>query len=205
MKRFIEQLDIRDPRLRRAMRRVPRHKFVPPAVSAFAYIDAPLPIGFGQTISQPQLVVSMIELLDLQPGDKVLEIGTGSGYQTALLAELGDLDIYSIEIVPELVSRATALLCELGYTQVHVKQGDGYCGWIEQAPYQAIIVAAAPDHLPSALVDQLADGGRLVIPLGPAHGVQHLWKLVKQGKACLAYKLGAVAFVPFTGSGAAVK
>lgn len=205
MKRFIEQLDIQNPHLRRAVRRVPRHKFVPPDACACAYINVPLPIGFGQTISQPQLVMRMIELLDPQPGDKVLEIGTGSGYQTALLAELGGLDIYSIEIVPELASQAAAHLGELGYSHVHLKQGDGYHGWIENAPYQAIIATAAPDHLPSALVDQLADGGRLVIPLGPAHGVQHLWKLVKQGQACLAYEEGAVAFVPFTRSSVATR
>src|SRR5215211_1531267 len=152
----------------RAMRDVPRHGFLPDEYLDQAYEDHPLPIGYGQTISQPYIVAWMTELLELQPGEKVLEIGTGSGYQAAVLAELGYVDVYSIEIVPELAEAASTRLQDLGYTNVRVKQGDGYYGWPEYAPFDAIIVTAAPDHLPAPLAEQLAEGGRIVIPIGPA-------------------------------------
>jgi protein-L-isoaspartate(D-aspartate) O-methyltransferase len=131
-----------------------------------------------------------------------LEIGTGSGYQAAILAELGFVDVYSIEIVPELAENAATRLQDLGYTNVHVKQGDGYFGWPEYAPFDAIIVTAAPDHLPAPLAEQLAEGGRIVIPIGPQGWYQSLWKFVNEDGELKAYNMGGVAFVPFTGSGA---
>jgi protein-L-isoaspartate(D-aspartate) O-methyltransferase len=185
----------------RAMSTVPRHKFVPPDYLDQAYENHPLPIGHGQTISQPYIVAWMTELLELQSGEKVLEIGTGSGYQAAVLAELSFVDIYTIEIVPELAESAAARLQGLGYANVHVKQGDGYYGWVEYAPFDAIIVTAAPDHLPAPLAAQLSEGGRLVIPIGPPGWYQSLWKFVKEGEELKAYSMGGVAFVPFTGSG----
>jgi protein-L-isoaspartate(D-aspartate) O-methyltransferase len=193
---------IADPDVLRAMRTVPRHLFVTAEFQDQAYADHPLPIGYGQTISQPFIVAWMTELLELEPGDKVLEIGTGSGYQAAVLAELRKVDIYSIEIIPELAEQAAARLTELGYTGVHVTQGDGYYGWEAFAPYDAIIVTAAPDHLPQPLVDQLKDDGRLVIPIGPPGGYQSLWRFVKLGKELRAYNMGGVVFVPLTGEGA---
>lgn len=185
----------------RAMRTVPRHEFVPPEYRSQSYRNHPLPIGYGQTVSQPFIVAWMTELLELQPGEKVLEIGTGSGYQAAILVELGYVDVYSIEIVPELAERSAALLQELGYDKVRVKQGDGYYGWLEYAPFDAIIVTAAPDHLPAPLVEQLSDAGRIVIPIGPPGWYQSLWKFVKEEGELKAYNLGGVSFVPFTGPG----
>ena len=184
-----------------ALGAVPRHLFVPSEYEENAYEDRPLPIGYGQTISQPSLVAQMTELLELQSGDKVLEIGTGSGYQAAILAELGYVDVYSIEIVPELYGRSAEILERLGYDNVQVKQGDGYYGWEEYAPFDAIIVTAAPDHLPAPLAAQLAEGGRLVIPIGPPGFYQTLWKFVKEAGELTAYNMGSVIFVPFTGSG----
>ena len=185
----------------RAMRAVPRHEFVPVEYLGQAYENHPLPIGYGQTISQPYIVGWMTELLSPQPGEKVLEIGTGSGYQAAILAELGFLEVYSIEIVPELAASATGRLQALGYGDIHIREGDGYYGWPEAAPFDAIIVTAAPDHLPAPLADQLAEGGRLVIPIGPAGFYQSLWKFIKKDGELKAYNMGAVSFVPFTGSG----
>ena len=196
----IERRGVKDPDVLRAMRTVPRHEFVPADLLAYAYEDHPLPIGYGQTISQPYVVAWMTELVELKPGEKVLEIGTGSGYQAAVLAELGFVEVYSIEIIPELAARAEAVLSRLGY-QVAVKQGDGYYGWEEYAPFDAIIVTAAPDHLPSPLVAQLVEGGRLVIPIGPPGGYQSLWKFIKENGEVKAYNMGGVAFVPFTGGG----
>ncbi len=198
----IERAGISDKDVLRAMRTVPRQDFVPPEYQDQAYEDHPLPIGYGQTISQPYVVAWMTELLELQPGERVLEIGTGSGYQAAILAELGYVDVYSIEIVPELADSATVRLKELGYDEVHVKQGDGYYGWPEYGPFDAIIVTAAPDHLPAPLAEQLAEGGRLVIPIGPPGWYQSLWKFVKVTGELKAYNMGGVRFVPFTGSGA---
>jgi len=166
----IVERGVSNPDVVRAMQTVPRHRFVPADYVDQAYADHPLPIGYGQTISQPYIVAWMTELLALQPGEKVLEIGTGSGYQAAVLAELGDIDVYSIEIVAELAEQAATRLRDLGYSDVHVTQGDGYYGWEEYAPFDAIIVTAAPDHLPAPLAQQLKDGGRLVIPIGPPGG-----------------------------------
>ncbi len=185
----------------RAMRNVPRHEFVPTEFLDQAYEDHPLPIGYGQTISQPFVVAWMTELLELQPGEKVLEIGTGSGYQAAVLAELGYVDVYSVEIVPELAEQAETRLKALGYSNVHVKQGDGYFGWQEYAPFHAIIVTAAPDHLPAPLAEQLAEGGRIVIPIGPTGWYQSLWKFVDESGELKAYNMGGVTFVSFTGPG----
>jgi len=201
VEKTIEARDVTDPQVLEALRTVPRHLFIPSDLADVAYGDHPLPIGYGQTISQPYIVAWMTELLELKPGEKVLEIGTGSGYQAAVLAELDGVEVYSIEIVPELAEIATKRLDELGYTQIKVKQGDGYYGWPEYAPFEAIIVTAAPDHLPAPLVEQLTESGRLVIPIGPPGGYQMLWKFVKEGQDVTAYSLGGVAFVPFTGGG----
>jgi protein-L-isoaspartate(D-aspartate) O-methyltransferase len=201
VKNDIEGAGIMNKDVLRAMRTVPRHKFVSPDYVDQAYENHPLPIGYGQTISQPYIVAWMTELLELQPGEKVLEIGTGSGYQVAILAELGYVDVYSIEIVPELAESAATRLQDLGYTNVRVKQGDGYYGWPEYAPFDAIIVTAAPDHLPAPLAEQLVEGGRLVIPIGPPGSFQTLWQFVKEEGELKAYNLGGVAFVPFIGSG----
>lgn len=197
----IEARAISNPDVLEAMRTVPRHEFIPPEVIGQAYADHPLPIGFGQTISQPYIVAWMTELLELEQGEKVLEIGTGSGYQAAVLAELGYVEVYSIEIVPELAERAAATLDDQGYLNVHLKQGDGYYGWEEYAPFDAIIVTAAPDHLPHFLAEQLSENGRLVIPIGPPGGFQSLWKFVNEEGDLKAYNLGLVSFVPFTGEG----
>lgn len=182
-----------------AMLAVPRHEFVLPEHLDQAYEDHPLPIGYGQTISQPYIVALMSELIDLQPGERVLEIGTGSGYQAAILAELTD-QVYSIEIIPELATRARETLDRLGYSQVTTKQADGYWGWEEYAPFDAIIVTAAPDHVPQPLVNQLADGGKMVIPIGPPGGYQSLWVLERQGDEIVRTNWGGVIFVPLTRS-----
>jgi protein-L-isoaspartate(D-aspartate) O-methyltransferase len=194
----IQGRDIQDPDVLRVMRNVPRHEFVPKEFVASAYADHPLPIGYGQTISQPFIVAWMTELLALEPGDKVLEIGTGSGYQAAVLAELGYVEVYSIEIIPELAAQAALSLEAAGYTDLYLKQGDGYFGWEEHAPFDAIIVTAAPDHLPQPLVQQLSEHGRIVIPIGPPGGYQTLWRFVIEDGELVGYNLGGVAFVPFT-------
>ena len=147
------------------MRDVPRHAYVPEPIRDRAYQDSPLPIGYEQTISQPYIVALMTELLEVTPGQKVLEIGTGSGYQAAVLAEVG-AEVFTIEIICELAERAKADLIATGYDEIHVRCGDGYQGWPEEAPFERIIVTAAPPELPQALVDQLAPGGRLVVPVG---------------------------------------
>jgi protein-L-isoaspartate(D-aspartate) O-methyltransferase len=197
----IVERGVSDPNVLRAMRTTPRHAFIPPQYQDQAYADHPLPIGYGQTMSQPYIVAWMTELLDLKPGEKVLEIGTGSGYQAAVLAELGGVDVYSIEIVPELADSAAARLKELGYTQIQQKQDDGYYGWAEHGPFDAILVTAAPDHLPAPLAAQLTEGGRIAIPIGPPGGYQTLWKFVKSKGELTAYNLGGVSFVPLTGGG----
>jgi len=186
---------VSDPGVLQAMETVPRHRFVPEEYRQQAYSDHPLPIGHGQTISQPYIVALMTELLGLGSGERVLEIGTGSGYQAAILAELVD-EVYSIEIIPELASSAASLLQELGNDNVHVRQGDGYYGWQEHAPYDAIVVTCAPDHVPQPLVAQLADDGRLVIPVGPVGGYQTLWQYIREADGLRAYNIGGVRFVP---------
>lgn len=193
--------NLQDADVIKALGAVPRHRFVPESLVESAYLDTALPIGYGQTISQPSLVALMTEMLDLEPGDKVLEIGTGSGYQAAMLAELGTVEVYSIEIVPELYERATGILNELGYAEVKTRQGDGYYGWAAYAPFNAIIVTAAPDHMPPPLAEQLAEGGRMVIPIGPQGFYQTLWKFVKEEGELTAYNMGMVVFVPLTGEG----
>ncbi|HWP67364.1 MAG TPA: protein-L-isoaspartate(D-aspartate) O-methyltransferase [Candidatus Limnocylindria bacterium] len=161
----IERRGVRDPEVLRAMRVVPRHEFVPVSERAEAYDDHPLPIGHGQTISQPYIVAFMTEAAAVRPGARVLEIGTGSGYQAAVLAEVG-AEVYTIEIVPELAAAARAALTRTGYERVHTRTGDGHKGWPEAAPFEAIIVTAAAPRVPPALLEQLAVGGRLVMPVG---------------------------------------
>ncbi|MBI1879057.1 MAG: protein-L-isoaspartate(D-aspartate) O-methyltransferase [Chloroflexi bacterium] len=189
--------DITNEAVLAAMTRVPRHEFVPTDYLSEAYGDYPLPIGFGQTISQPYIVAVMTELVDLQPGERVLEIGSGSGYQAAILAELTG-EVYPIEIIPELADRAIQTFAKLGYHQIVAKQGDGYWGWEEYSPFDAIIVTAAPDHVPQPLVNQLADGGKMVIPIGPPGGYQSLWLLERKGDEVLRTNWGGVRFVSFT-------
>lgn len=190
--------DIRDARVLAALGSVPRHRFVPADLRAFAYEDRPLPIGHGQTISQPYIVAFMTEALDPQPTDRVLEIGTGSGYQAAVLATLVR-EVYSIEVVEPLGLRAREILRELAYTNVLVRVDDGYPGWPEFAPFDVIIVTCAPDHVPQPLVDQLKEGGRLVIPVGSPPD-QALYLLEKiEGKARPRMLL-PVRFVPMTGA-----
>jgi len=200
VQRTIVDRGVTDPTVLFAMRVVPRHLFVPDDLVDRAYDDRPLPIGYGQTISQPYIVALMTELLELESTDRVLEIGTGSGYQAAVLAEIVD-EVYTIEIVPELAGAAAERLEKLGYDNVVAVQGDGYFGWDEYAPYDAIIVTAAPDHLPQPLVGQLKEGGSIVIPIGPVGGVQSLWRFMRVGEEVKAENLGGVRFVPLTGPG----
>lgn len=190
--------DVADPRVLAVMRAVPRHRFVPGHLRAEAYDDHPLPIGEGQTISQPYIVGIMSELMQLKGGERVLEVGTGSGYQAAVLAELAK-EVYSIEIVEPLALRAAATLRELGYRNVAVRAGDGYLGWPEAAPFDAIMVTAAPDHIPQPLVDQLKVGGRLVIPVGEFY--QELLVCVKTPQGLSRKTVLPVRFVPMTGEG----
>jgi protein-L-isoaspartate(D-aspartate) O-methyltransferase len=196
----IERRGVTDEQVLDAMRAVPRHLFVPESDRDYAYGDHPLPIGYGQTVSQPYIVALMTELLELKAGDKVLEVGTGSGYQAAILGQISGIEVYTIEIIPELAESARERLAGLGYTEIYCKQGDGYFGWLEHAPFDAIIVTAAPDHVPQPVAGQLAEGGRLVVPVGPPGGYQTLWKFVKQPDGELkAFNMGGVAFVPLTG------
>jgi protein-L-isoaspartate(D-aspartate) O-methyltransferase len=188
--------DIVDQKVLGVMRRLPRHLFVPERYREYAYADQPLPIGEGQTISQPYIVAYMTQVLGLEREDRVLEIGTGSGYQAAVLAELV-AEVYSIEIVPALGERARGLLEELGYGNVRVRVGDGYLGWPEAAPFDAIIVTAAPDHIPEPLIEQLAEGGVLVVPVGDSN--QELVRLSKRAGGNIVESLLAVRFVPLTG------
>ncbi|MBI5394943.1 MAG: protein-L-isoaspartate(D-aspartate) O-methyltransferase [Verrucomicrobia bacterium] len=194
--------DITDGAVLRAMRTVPRHEFVRAGEREAAYGDFPLPIGHGQTISQPYIVAYMTQLLCLKPGSKVLEVGAGSGYQAAVLAEITRTNVYTIEIVKPLVLRATADLKRLGYKQVHVRHGDGYEGWPQEAPFDAIIVTAAPDHVPQPLVKQLKSGGRLVLPVGGVRDVQCMVVVEKLADGTVRKHEGLpVRFVPLTGKG----
>ncbi len=180
----------------RAMAKLPRHRFVPAAVAHLAYRDHPLPIGLDQTISQPFIVAYMTEAADISPKEKVLEIGTGSGYQAAVLGELAR-EVYTIEIIPELGERARQTLDELSYKNVHVKIGNGYEGWAEHAPYDAIIVTAAPDAVPQALIDQLAVNGQMIIPVGTTN--QEIMMIRKTRKGVIKRRTIPVRFVPMTG------
>jgi protein-L-isoaspartate(D-aspartate) O-methyltransferase len=180
----------------RAMRRVPRHRFVPEQLRRHAYADRPLPIGLEQTISQPSIVAYMTDAAEVSKKDKVLEIGTGSGYQAAILGELAR-EVYTIEIIPELAEGARRVLGELGYRNVFTRTGNGYLGWPEQAPFDAIVVTAAPDEIPQALIDQLAVGGRMVIPVGTEN--QEIVIVEKTRKGVTKRRTIPVRFVPMTG------
>jgi protein-L-isoaspartate(D-aspartate) O-methyltransferase len=181
-----------------AMLAVPRHEFVPEEYLNQAYENHPLPIGFGQTISQPYIVAKMTEAIDVSPGDRVLEIGTGSGYQAAVLAEVVD-QVYTMEIIGDLLDRASETHERLGYTNISTLHADGYFGWEEHAPYEAIIVTAAPDHVPIPLVQQLKIGGRMIIPVGPVGGFQRLWLITRiSEEEVQTVDLGGVRFVPLT-------
>jgi protein-L-isoaspartate(D-aspartate) O-methyltransferase len=193
--RQLQRRDITDSRVLIAMGKVPRHRFVPEALVSQAYGDHPLPIGSGQTISQPYIVALMTQWAEVHPGDQVLEVGTGSGYQAAVLAELTDR-VFSIELLPELTHQAAARLKDLGYSRVRVRSGDGYQGWPEEAPFDAILVTAAAPRVPPALETQLKEGGRLVIPVEAPYGGQTLLRFRKvQGKLVEEASL-PVRFVP---------
>lgn len=186
---------IRNPLTIKAMEKVPRHLFVPSKYTNRAYDDSPLPIGYEQTISQPFIVAYMTEIAKPAKWKKVLEIGTGSGYQAAVLAEIVD-SVYTIEIIPELAKQATARLAKMGYKNIITKQGDGYKGWKEHAPYDIIMVTAADDHIPQPLIDQLAENGRLVMPIGPPASAQQLVLATKKNGKIDKRKLAMVRFVP---------
>jgi len=203
--RTIEARGVQSPRVLSAMRKVPRQAFVPPPHTRSAYSDQPLPIGWGQTISQPYIVAFMTELVEPQPDENCLEIGTGSGYQAAVLAELCK-KVFSIEYVPELAELARRQLRAAGYgpDRVQLFTGDGYRGWPEEAPFRVIVVTAAPERVPQPLLDQLAVGGRMVIPVGPERGVQQLlrYRRERSGRDEDAFEireLADVRFVPFVG------
>lgn len=201
-RRLVEQIaarGIEDPAVLDALQSVPRHWFVPEGLQDHAYLDTPLPIGEGQTISQPAVVALMTEQLQIDEGDKVLEIGTGSGYQAAVLSEITPR-VYTIEIVERLARRAKGIFDSHGFETIQVRIGDGYAGWPDQAPFDAIIVTAAPDHVPKPLVDQLKPGGRMVIPVGEEGTVQQLRVITKGDDGTVADQtLIPVRFVPMTG------
>ena len=197
VKRQIESRGVQDARVLQAMREVPRHRFVPESESANAYADRPLPIGHRQTISQPYIVALMSELAAVKPGDRVLEVGTGSGYQAAVLAAMG-VKVFSIEIIEPLAKRAKATLSEVGYEKnVQVRHGDGYAGWPEHAPFDAIIVTAAPPEIPKPLMEQLRVGGHLVIPVGKYF--QSLVRVTRTTDGFTQQSIIPVRFVPMTG------
>ena len=191
----LEERNITDARVLEAMRAVPRHLFVPERLRSWAYADHPLPIGDGQTISQPYIVALMTQLLDLKPGEKVLEIGTGSGYQAAVLAHLTDR-VYSIEIKQELARNAERRLKGLGYETIQLRSGDGYAGWKEHAPYDAVIITCAAPEVPAALFQQLHEGGRIVMPRGNPWGNQILSVITKVKGKPVIDNITAVRFVP---------
>ena len=194
------QYSLTDERVLRALRNVPRHLFMPASVRNLAYADTPLPIGYGQTISQPFMVAYMTKMLDLEPDDKVLEIGTGSGYQAAVLAELTS-HVFTIEIIEPLGEIAGDRLASLGYGSIQTRIDDGYFGWSDHAPFDAIIVTAAAGHVPPPLVQQLAPGGKIVIPVGPVHQVQVLLLVTKDVDGTVRTQaLMPVRFVPMTGT-----
>ena len=196
VERQLEAREIADSAVLRAMRQVPRHHFVPERYRESSYSDNPLPIGAGQTISQPYIVAKMTELADVSSDDRVLEIGTGSGYQAAVLAELTDT-VFTIEIIESLGKRADSTLHELGYKNVFVRIGDGYAGWPEKAPFDVILLTAAPPEIPQPLLDQLADGGRMVAPVGTDW--QELLLIERNGEQITRRTIIPVRFVPMTG------
>jgi len=193
----IRQREVADVRVLAAMETIPRERFVPPDARSQAYDDVPLAIGFGQTISQPYIVAYMSEVLDVHESHRVLEIGTGSAYQTAVLARLAR-EVWTIEIVPELAASATGLLRELGLSNVHVRLGDGRSGWPEQAPFDRIMATAAPDEIPAPLIGQLAVGGRRVIPVGSQGGPQWMMVVDKTSSGVVQKRTIPVQFVPLT-------
>lgn len=186
---------ISDPGVLSVFRKVPRHAFVPQQYLRSAYSDQPLPIGEGQTISQPYIVAYMTEILDLKPGNKVLEIGTGSGYQAAILAELG-ADVYSVELIKPLAENTGKILAASGYTKIHLKTGDGYLGWPEYAPFDAILVTCSPSEIPPPLKQQLAEGGKMIIPVGEQFTIQYLYLLEKKNGKIKQRNVLPVRFVP---------
>lgn len=199
IERDLKGRGIQDPRVLAAMEAIPRHLFVPEKQRKAAYDDRPLPIGAGQTISQPYIVAYMSALLELKGKEKVLEIGTGSGYQTAVLARLAEA-VYSIEIIATLSERAKAPLAELGLTNIELKVGDGFFGWQEKAPFDAILLTAASPRVPDPLWRQLGEGGRIVMPLGAARQTQRLVRIRKVAGAQVVEELTEVIFVPLTGA-----
>jgi protein-L-isoaspartate(D-aspartate) O-methyltransferase len=190
----IEARGVTDKQVLNAMRKVERHLFVPSELTSYAYADQPLPVGYNQTISQPYIVAYMTEALKLGPGSKVLEIGTGSGYQAAVLGELCD-SVFSVEIITELGTKAKSLLKDLGYDNVFVKIGDGYKGWPEYAPFDAIIVTCAPTHIPEPLTEQLVEGGKMIIPVGETNYQQLILMIKKKGRL-IEQAVLPVRFVP---------
>ena len=197
VERQIRQRGVTDTRVLSAMETIPRERFVPPDAHAQAYEDVPLAIGFNQTISQPYIVAYMTEVLDVRDSHRVLEIGTGSAYQAAVLGKLAR-EVWTVEIVPELAAAATGQLRNLGLINVHVRLGDGYSGWPEQAPFDRIMVTAAPDEIPGPLIEQLAVGGRLVIPVGSQGGPQWMTVVEKTSSGVLEKRTIPVQFVPLT-------
>ncbi len=195
--RQIKQRGVTHQATLEAMREVPRHRFVPDHLRPHAYEDRPLSIGEGQTISQPYIVAYMTAAIKPDKDDKVLEIGTGSGYQAAVLSDIVD-EVYTIEIVPELARQAKHRFQQMGYKNIHARQGDGYAGWPSEAPFDAIVVTAAPEEVPRPLIDQLKDGGKMIIPVGPRFRVQSLKLLTKKGDKIKRKDLFPVRFVPFT-------
>lgn len=194
---YFADLELTDQRVKTVLGRIPRDQFVPEEYRRYAYENTPLPIGYGQTISQPYIVGLMTELLALKPTDRVLEIGTGSGYQTAVLAELA-AHVYSIETVEPLAKSAQEVLTRLGYDNISFRIADGYFGWEEASPFDTILIAAAAEEVPPPLKEQLANGGRLVLPIGPPGGTQTLWRITKQNNNFVRENKGIVRFVPFT-------
>ncbi len=189
--------DISDPATLKAMRNVPRHEFVPPDMQPYAYVDNALPIGMKQTISQPYIVAYMTQVLKLKEHDRVLEVGTGSGYQAAILGQIVDT-VYTIEIVEALAFTAKNRLSSLGYSNIVVKTGDGYLGWPEKGPFDAIIVTAGAEEVPEPLLKQLKEGGRMIIPVGPHNGIRQLLLMTKKSGKIKTKEVMAVRFVPLT-------
>jgi protein-L-isoaspartate(D-aspartate) O-methyltransferase len=198
IERQLKRRDISDPAVLQAMTDVPRHRFVSPALQSQAYADGPLPIGHGQTISQPYIVAFMTQLLEIRQSDRVLEIGTGCGYQAAVLARLAK-QVYTIEIVEPLADEARKLLAELGYKNIFIKAGDGFDGWPEKAPFDKIILTCAVREFPPALIAQLAEEGRIIAPLGPPGYAQELVLATKKNGRLQSKKVLPVRFVPMTG------